>query len=339
MKKKRKTLQRTSNIMTYRKSGVDVAGADAWLSHLAPLVRSTHRKSVVSGSKQFTGLFALNGSASKKGSILVASADGVGTKLKLASNPRHHQSLGIDVVAMNVNDVITCGAKPLFFLDYLAVGELQPKMMTHLIRGIVDGCKQSDCVLLGGETAEMPAFYKKGEYDVAGFCVGIVERKQLIDGSKVRVGDAIVGLASSGVHANGFSMVRKVFSKRQLTQHKRDLLVPTRIYVKPVLRAIETVSIHAIAHITGGGLARRIPSLLTGRQGLRTRLIKNSWPIPSLFKSIQREGMIKTEEMFSTFNMGIGMAMVCPVTRVKRLKRLLKSLKVPAWTIGIIERA
>lgn len=324
---------------TYRKAGVNIEGVETWLSRLAPLVRSTHSKSVLTGSKQFAGLFTLNRNASKKGPILVASTDGVGTKLKLATQLKHHQSLGIDVVAMNVNDVITCGAKPLFFLDYLAVGKLQPAMMTQIIRGIVNGCKQSDCSLLGGETAEMPGFYKKGEYDVAGFCVGIVERRHLIDGSKVCVGDVIVGLGSSGVHSNGFSMVRKAFSASQLSQHKRSLLVPTRIYVKPVLKAIDAVSIRSMAHITGGGLSRRIPSLVSGRRGLRTRLIKNSWPIPSIFQSIQKAGTIKMDDMFTTFNMGIGMAMVCPVVQVKRLKQLLKSLKVPAWTIGVIERA
>jgi phosphoribosylformylglycinamidine cyclo-ligase len=268
--------------------------------------------------------------------VLVASTDGVGTKLKVAQLVGAHEAIGVDVVAMNANDVLVYGARPLFFLDYLAVGWLQPAVMSQLVRGIVKGCRLSGCALLGGETAEMPGVYRRGEYDVAGFCVGIAERARLIDGSAVRAGDRIVGLASSGVHANGFALVRRVFSRAQLTRLKRQLLVPTRIYVKPVLQLLEQVPIRAIAHVTGGGLARRLPMLVAKARGLRVRLVPGSWPIPPIFRAIQDVGRVSDDEMRRTFNMGIGMALVCRAADVPRVMRMMQRAGVSAWSIGTI---
>ena len=228
--------------VTYRQSGVDVEGANAWLSRMRPLIRSTHGAGVLADRGRFAGLFRLAG-LRLRDPVLVASTDGVGTKLKVAQLTRSHEAIGVDVVAMNTNDVLVYGARPLFFLDYIAVGRLQPALMSSLLRGIVLGCRRSGCALLGGETAEMPGVYRRGEYDVAGFCVGVVERVQLIDGSRVRAGDAVVGLASSGVHANGFSLVRRVFTPAQLSRLRRPLLAPTRIYVKPVLRVMREESL------------------------------------------------------------------------------------------------
>ena len=324
--------------MTYRRAGVDVEGADAWLSRMRPLIRTTRRPEVLSDRGQFAGLFRL-ARLRIHDPVLVASTDGVGTKLKVAQSANAHEAIGVDVVAMNTNDILVYGAQPLFFLDYLAVGTLQPALMSSLLRGIVRGCRLSGCALLGGETAEMPEVYRQGEYDIAGFCVGVVERSKLIDGSQVKAGDAIVGLASSGVHANGFSLVRKVFAPSQLKRFSRQLLVPTRIYVKPVLRVLAQISIHAMAHITGGGIARRLPSLVSSRRGLRACLVPGSWRVPPIFGVIQQTGRLTTEEMYATFNMGIGMALVCSSNDAKRMCRMMRASGVPAWPIGTIERS
>lgn len=322
--------------LTYRKAGVDIAGADRWITGLSPLVRTTHGAEVLRDLGSFAGLIRLP--RGLRDPVLVASTDGVGTKLKVAQLVGAHDAIGVDVVAMNANDVLVYGARPLFFLDYLAVGRLQPAVMSQLVRGIVKGCRLSGCALLGGETAEMPGVYRRGEYDVAGFCVGIAERARLIDGSAVRAGDRIVGLASSGVHANGFSLVRRVFSRAQLARLQRQLLVPTRIYVKPVLSVLKTVPVHAMAHITGGGLARRLPMLVAKARGLHVRLIRGSWPIPPIFRAIQDAGRVSRDEMMRTFNMGIGMAVVCRAADVPRVMRIMQRSGVPAWPIGTIER-
>jgi len=222
------------------------------------------------------------------------------------------------------------------FLDYLAVGSLRPALMTPLLRGVVRGCRASGCALLGGETAEMPGVYRNGDYDVAGFCVGIVERAKLIDGSRVRAGDAIVGLASSGVHANGFSLVRQVLSRAELARCHRQLMVPTRLYVKPVLKVLGQVSIRAIVHVTGGGLARRLPSLVSRTRGVRVRLSPKSWHVPAIFRTIQRAGDLSDNEMMSTFNMGIGMALVCRAGDAARVVRVMARAGISAWQIGTI---
>ncbi len=358
MKSRRATQLRTPNSEfrikggpSYRTAGVDVEGADAWLARMRPLIRSTRRPGVLSDRGQFAGLFRLAASRLRD-PVLVASTDGVGTKLKVAQlvEPvgRHpersrrmgaHEAIGVDAVAMNTNDVLVFGAQPLFFLDYIAVGRLQPVLMSRVLRGIVRGCRQSGCALLGGETAEMPGIYGPGEYDVAGFCVGAVERARLIDGSTVRAGDAIVGLASSGVHANGFSLVRRVLTRAQLLRLSRQLLTPTRIYVRPVLAALRAIPIHAIAHITGGGLSRRLPSLVAGRRGLRADLIPERWRIPGIFHAIQEAGGLARDEMMATFNMGIGMALVVRPRDAGRVMQLMRRSGVPAWTIGAIERS
>ncbi|MBI4343099.1 MAG: phosphoribosylformylglycinamidine cyclo-ligase [Candidatus Omnitrophica bacterium] len=323
--------------VTYRSSGVDIDKADGWLSRMQPLIRSTSRAGVLPDRGQFAGLFRL-AAMRLRDPILVASTDGVGTKLRLAQQTGEHEGIGVDAVAMNTNDVLVYGATPLFFLDYLAVGSIQPALMSGLLRGIVRGCRLSGCTLLGGETAEMPGSYGPGEYDVAGFCVGAVERSRLLDGSAVRAGDAIVGLASSGVHANGFSLVRSALSRAQLRRFARELLTPTRIYVKPVLQALSRMPIAAIAHVTGGGIARRIPSLVARAPGLRATLFERSWPVPKMFTIIQEAGRVSTPEMRSTFNMGIGMALVCRAGSAARLIRIMQRAGVPAWTIGTIER-
>ena len=346
-----------SGASTYRAAGVDIEGANGWLAKMRPLIRSTRRSEVLPDRGQFAGLFRFAASRWRD-PILVASTDGAGTKLKVAqlaepaerSDGRQagrgpgakrwigaYEAIGVDVVAMNVNDVVTYGAEPLFFLDYLAIGKLQPALMSALLKGIVRGCRESGCALLGGETAEMPGVYEPGEYDVAGFCVGVVERSKLIDGSAVRKGDIIVGVASSGVHANGFSLVRRVLTEAQVIRLARRLLIPTRIYVKPILRALRQARVHGIAHVTGGGLAHRLPSLVSTHRGLRACLAPKSWPIPAIFRTIQATGGISMDEMMATFNMGVGMVLACPAADAKRLVRLMHDEGMPAWPIGTIE--
>ena len=320
----------------YRRAGVDIEAADGWLSRMRPLIRTTRRPEVLANRGQFAGLFRL-AKARWRDPVLVASTDGVGTKLKIAQLVGAHESIGVDAVAMNVNDVLVYGAEPLFFLDYIAVGAIQRPLMSSLLRGVARGCRESGCALLGGETAEMPGVYRRGEYDVAGFCVGVVERSRLIDGSAVRAGDAVVGLASSGVHANGFSLVRRVFTGPQLRRLSRPLLTPTRVYVKPVLSILRSVRIHAMTHVTGGGLSRRLPSLVATRPGLRVR-VTGGWPVPEIFNAIQHAGRLGTDEMMRTFNMGIGFALACRSGDAARLIRMMRRSGMGAWPIGTIER-
>jgi len=323
---------------TYRRAGVDVAGADRWLSRMRPLIRSTHGPGVLKDAGAFAGLFRLSrAGVARRDPVLVASTDGVGTKLKLARSARDFEAIGVDVVAMNVNDVLVYGAQPLFFLDYVAVGRLRSSWMSHLLRGIVAGCRQSGCALLGGETAEMPGIYRNGDYDVAGFCVGAVDRARLIDGSRVRAGDAIVGLASSGVHANGFSLLRKALPAATLARRRRALMTPTRIYVKPLMRVLRRIPIHAVVHVTGGGLARRLPALVTARPSLRARLHADSWPIAPVFRMIQRAGGISEREMFATFNMGIGLALACRPRDASTVMGIIHRAGVRAWIVGRVE--
>jgi phosphoribosylformylglycinamidine cyclo-ligase len=294
------------------------------------------RPEVLRDRGQFAGLMRLP-LAGLKEPVLVASTDGVGTKLKVAELCGAYEAIGVDAVAMNTNDVVVYGAQPLLFLDYLAVGSLQPALMSRLLKGIVRGCRESGCALLGGETAEMPGLYKRGEYDVAGFCVGIVDRARLIDGSGVRAGDAVIGLASSGVHANGFSLVRQALGPARLRAMAARLCAPTRIYVRPVLDMLKAAPVRAIAHITGGGLARRLPSLTKRRPRLAARWTPASWPVPAVFRQIQRAGGIAEQEMFRTFNMGIGMALACRARDAGRLLAVARRHRVPAWIIGSIE--
>jgi phosphoribosylformylglycinamidine cyclo-ligase len=275
--------------------------------------------------------------------VLVSGTDGVGTKLKIAFALDKHDSVGIDLVAMCVNDIITCGAKPLFFLDYISIGKLSEKVAIELIKGIAEGCKMAGCALLGGETAEMPDFYPEGEYDLAGFTVGIVEKSKIIDGREIKEGDSVIGITSNGLHSNGFSLVRKVLLedkkyelKEILTPLKRslgrELLQPTRIYVKPVLQLIKKYDILGIAHITGGGMIENIPRILP--EGVSVQINKESWPKPPIFSLIQKEEKISDEEMYRTFNMGIGMAIVVPDGEAEKILEELRLIKCDSCLIG-----
>ncbi len=326
-----------SRAVTYRRAGVDVAGAEAWLAAMRPLIRSTRLPGVLPDRGQFAGLFRL-GINGWRDPVLVASADGVGTKAQLARTARDYAALGEDLVAMNANDVVTCGARPLFFLDYLAVGRLSTRIMSPLLRGIVRGCRLSGCALLGGETAEMPGVYGPSEFDVAGFCVGVIERRRLLDGSAVQAGDVVVGLASAGVHANGFSLVRQALPTAARTGLHRALMRPTRNYVQVALALARRVPVHAFSHVTGGGLARRLPSLVAGRATLSVRWHRGSWPMPAVFRAIQRLGRIAPSEMERTFNMGIGFALACRPRDAAAVVRLSRRHRIGAWVIGTIEQ-
>lgn len=299
---------------SYKAAGVDVTAGYKSVELMKKHVARTKIDGVVSGIGGFGGLFQpdLTGMTEP---VLVSGTDGVGTKLKLAFLLDKHDTIGIDAVAMCVNDVVCCGAKPLFFLDYLAVGKNYPEKIAEIVSGVAEGCVQSGCALVGGETAEMPGFYPVDEYDVAGFCVGIADKPKMIDGSKLKEGDALIGIASSGVHSNGFSLVRKVFgideNSIHNTYHELDkplgetLLTPTKIYVKPILALMEQVEVKAVSHITGGGFYENIPRMLT--DGLSAKIVKDNVPVLPIFKVIQRVGNIPEHDMFNTFNMGVGM--------------------------------
>lgn len=292
-------------MVTYKEAGVDIKKGEKLVKRI---------KRIAPWIGGFSGLFPIQLARYKK-PFLVASTDGVGTKLKIAQLIRKHDTVGIDLVAMCVNDIITCGAKPLFFLDYFATGKLELGVAQEVIKGIYKGCLQSGCILLGGETAEMPGFYKHGEYDLAGFCVGIVERKEVIEGKEISQGDIIIGLPSSGLHSNGFSLVRKIFSERELRSMGRELLKPTKIYVRDIL-SVKSI-VRGIAHITGGGFIDNIPRILP--QGCQAVIHKGSWKVPRIFQLVQKKGKIEEEEMFHTFNMGIGMVLIVSPDRRKRI--------------------
>ncbi|MFH1258809.1 MAG: phosphoribosylformylglycinamidine cyclo-ligase [Elusimicrobiota bacterium] len=303
-------------MITYKKAGVDIDAGN----------RLVHRiKKLAPAIGGFSGLFPLDVEGYDSPQI-VASADGVGTKLRVAALLNRHGTVGIDLVAMNVNDLICCGAKPLFFLDYFATGKLNAKIAEKVIKGIIAGCQQADCVLLGGETAEMPGFYSKEDYDLAGFAVGVVDRKKVIDGRYIRPDDIIIGLPSSGVHSNGFSLVRKVFSESELKKFGNELLKPTRIYVRDVLPLIselndDDVMIKGIAHITGGGFYDNIPRIIP--EDCMVYIYRDSWNVPPIFEKISEKGKIPMKEMFRVFNMGIGMAMIVdPCVKEKILSRI-----------------
>ncbi|MGN0559222.1 MAG: phosphoribosylformylglycinamidine cyclo-ligase [Acutalibacteraceae bacterium] len=299
---------------SYKAAGVDVTAGYKSVELMKKHVARTKIDGVVSGIGGFGGLFQpdLTGMTEP---VLVSGTDGVGTKLKLAFLLDKHDTIGIDAVAMCVNDVVCCGAKPLFFLDYLAVGKNYPEKIAEIVSGVAEGCVQSGCALVGGETAEMPGFYPVDEYDVAGFCVGIADKPKMIDGSKLKEGDALIGIASSGVHSNGFSLVRKVFGIDENSIHNtypeldkplgETLLTPTKIYVKPILALMEQVEVKAVSHITGGGFYENIPRMLT--DGLSAKIVKDNVPVLPIFKVIQRVGNIPEHDMFNTFNMGVGM--------------------------------
>jgi phosphoribosylformylglycinamidine cyclo-ligase len=328
--------------MDYRQAGVDVEASRAFVDRIGSMVKGTHRSGVLGGFGGFSGFFSVP--EGLKEPIMVSGTDGVGTKLKLAHNLDRHDTVGIDLVAMCVNDVLTSGAEPLFFLDYLATGKLNPEQLAAVVAGIADGCKQAGCALLGGETAEMPGFYQAGEYDLAGFCVGIVEKSKLLDGSRVKVGDIAIGLASSGVHSNGFSLVRKIASDRGFDWHSEleklggkslgeVLLTPTIIYVKPVLEAIKScLEIHGMAHITGGGLPENLPRCLGANQSVK--IDANSWPNLPIFEWLAETGDVATADMFNTFNMGIGFVLLLDRREVEQAVKWFESQGIAAFEIG-----
>ncbi|MCS6814545.1 MAG: phosphoribosylformylglycinamidine cyclo-ligase [Cyanobacteria bacterium] len=343
--------------MDYRQAGVDIEAGRDFVRRIQTLVEGTYRPGVLGKLGGFSGLFELP--TGYQHPVLVSGTDGVGTKLKLAQSQNVHSTIGIDLVAMCVNDVLTCGAEPLFFLDYLATSQLQPEVLTQVVAGISQGCCQAGCALLGGETAEMPGFYQPGEYDLAGFCVGVVEKANILDGSRVQVGDRVIGLASQGVHSNGFSLVRKILchlaatelggdrSEVDLLRHALDycppelegqrlghlLMTPTQIYVQPV-RAIQQANlpIHGMAHITGGGLPENLPRCLGHGQALR--LDPNSWQQPPIFNWLATQGDVAIAEMFTTFNMGIGFALIVPTDYTDDVLTVLQDNAVTAWEIG-----
>jgi phosphoribosylformylglycinamidine cyclo-ligase len=328
--------------MDYREAGVDVEAGRDFVKRIRSLVESTRRPEVLGGLGGFSGLFQLP--TGYREPVLVSGTDGVGTKLKLAHQCDRHDTVGIDLVAMCVNDVLTCGAEPLFFLDYLATGKLNQEQLTQVVSGISEGCRQSGCTLLGGETAEMPGFYQPGEYDLAGFCVGIVEKSAILDGSQVRVGDVAIGLASQGVHSNGFSLVRKILeiSHHSLKDCPEELngkslgellLTPTQIYVKPILAARKAgLEIHAMAHITGGGLPENLPRCLG--EGQSIRVDANSWSILPIFEWLATQGSVQPLEMFNTFNMGIGFVVLVPPDQANQTIQWFADQGVSAWAIG-----
>ncbi|AFY46919.1 phosphoribosylformylglycinamidine cyclo-ligase [Nostoc sp. PCC 7524] len=328
--------------MDYRDAGVDVEAGRAFVDQIRNLVHSTFRPEVIGGLGGFGGCFQLPGGY--KEPVLVSGTDGVGTKLKIAHILNRHDTVGIDLVAMCVNDVLTSGAEPLFFLDYVATGKLDKEQLTQVVAGIASGCRLAGCALLGGETAEMPGFYQVGEYDLAGFCVGIVEKSQMLDGSQVQVGDVAIALASAGVHSNGLSLVRKIVSDGgfswsdapELLGGKtigETFLQPTRIYVKPVLAARQSgLKIHGMAHITGGGLPENLPRCLS--QGQSIKINPNSWTIPPLFQWLAEAGSVSAAAMYNTFNMGIGFVLLVPPHQAEQTVTFFQSQDIPAFVVG-----
>ncbi|HIK27016.1 MAG: phosphoribosylformylglycinamidine cyclo-ligase [Oscillatoriaceae bacterium SKW80] len=327
--------------MDYREAGVDVEAGRAFVNRIRSLVRSTYRAEVLGDLGGFSGCFQLP--TGYREPVLVSGTDGVGTKLKLAQQLNQHDTVGIDLVAMCVNDVLTSGAEPLFFLDYVATGKLNQEQLAEVVAGIVEGCKQANCALLGGETAEMPGFYQPGEYDLAGFCVGIVERSELLNGSQVKIGDVAIALSSSGVHSNGFSLIRKILSERGFSLSARPealdktlgeiLLTPTRIYVSEVLSLRRFgIDIHGMAHITGGGLPENLPRCLGKGQSIKINL--NSWEVPPIFQWLAEVGGVSQREMFNTFNMGVGFVVLVSCEQAEQAISWFNSQGINAKNIG-----
>jgi phosphoribosylformylglycinamidine cyclo-ligase len=318
--------------LTYKKAGVDIDKAGRFIKKIKPLLRRTARPEVMGEVGGFSGLFkpALK---DLKEPVLVASTDGVGTKLLLADLLGRYEEVGVDLVAMCVNDIIASGAEPLFFLDYIACGKLNEDKLYSLVKGITQGCEQAGCALIGGETAELPGMYSGDKTDVAGFCVGMVSREKISDGSSCQPGDALIGLSSNGVHSNGFSLIRKIFSENELKgETGKEFIKPTRIYVKPVLRLLKEGSIKAAAHITGGGFYENIPRALPKGRGAVIK--KSSWPQNEIFQKIQLKGRIEEKEMYRTFNMGIGFTVICSPEKTSLVLNILKEMDQQAWVIG-----
>ena len=330
--------------LSYKDAGVDINAGNALVERIKPEVKRTTRAEVIGGLGGFGALCAIP--SKYKEPILVSGTDGVGTKLRLAIDLKKHDTIGIDLVAMCVNDLVVQGAEPLFFLDYYATGKLDVDVATDVVKGIADGCVQSGCALVGGETAEMPGMYHEGDYDLAGFCVGVVEKSEIIDGSRVKNDDALIALGSSGPHSNGYSLVRKVIDvagvnpatelldNKPLSEH---VLAPTKIYVKSVLALIKQADVHAIAHLTGGGFWENIPRVLP--KNTKAVIDEKSWKWPSVFNWLQEKGNIDTYEMYRTFNCGVGMVIALPQEQVDTALAILKQAGENAWLIGHIEHA
>ena len=330
--------------MDYKTAGVDVEAGRSFVNRIRKSVEATHRPEVVGGLGGFGGLMRLP--ASLKKPLLVSGTDGVGTKLELAQDHAGHYNVGIDLVAMCVNDVITSGAEPLFFLDYMATGALSPEAMATVVEGIAEGCRVSGCALLGGETAEMPGFYPPGRYDLAGFCVAVVEEEQLIDGRQIHAGDRILGIASSGIHSNGFSLVRKVLTQADANAETtygsgnqpliEALLTPTQLYGHLVKSLLDTgMSIHGMAHITGGGLPENLPRCLP--EGLQACVEPSSWTRPVVYDWLQSNGNIPERDLWHTFNLGIGYCLIVPEDEVCIAEKACESEGIQVWSIGRIE--
>ena len=330
--------------LSYKDAGVDINAGNELVERIKPHVKRTTRPEVIGGLGGFGALCAIPGKY--KEPILVSGTDGVGTKLRLAIDLKKHDTIGIDLVAMCVNDLVVQGAEPLFFLDYYATGKLNVDVASDVVKGIAEGCVQSGCALVGGETAEMPGMYHAGDYDLAGFCVGVVEKSEIIDGSQVKVGDALIALGSSGPHSNGYSLIRKVMdvagvnpSTEQLDGHSlsEQVLAPTKIYVKSVLALIKQTEVHAIAHLTGGGFWENIPRVLPKKT--KAVIDESSWEWQPVFKWLQEKGNIETYEMYRTFNCGVGMVIALPQSQVETSLAILKQSGENAWLIGHIESA
>ncbi len=326
---------------SYKDAGVDVTAGYKSVELMKQFVKSTYSKEVISDLGGFGGLYELNIEKLKE-PILVSGTDGVGTKLKLAFLMDKHDTIGQDCVAMCVNDIICSGAKPLFFLDYMALGKNVPEVVATIVKGVADGCIKAGCSLVGGETAEMPGFYPEDEYDLAGFAVGVVDKEKIINNETVEIGDKIIGISSSGVHSNGFSLVRKIFdvNEENLKKHYEELgttlgeclLTPTKIYVKPVLELMKKVTVKGISHITGGGFYENMPRML--RDGVALRIQKDSYPVLPIFKLIQKTGNIPERDMYNTFNMGIGMAVIVKANEAQKAIDILKEQGEEAYLIG-----
>jgi phosphoribosylformylglycinamidine cyclo-ligase len=329
--------------LNYRDAGVDIDAGAALVERIKPAVARTRRAEVMAGLGGFGALFALK---KYDEPVLVSGTDGVGTKLKLAQQLGRHDDIGIDLVGMCINDVLVQGAEPLFFLDYFATGKLDVDTAARVVNGIARGCELAGCALIGGETAEMPDMYAPGEYDLAGFCVGVVEKRALVDGQAIRAGDVLIGLASSGPHANGFSLIRKVLQhdKSDLSQARlgdsllaEALMAPTAIYVKPVLSLLQQIALPGMAHITGGGLTENIIRVVP--EGLGLRIDPAAWPLPPVFAWLQRAGDIADAEMRRTFNCGIGYVLIVHPEQVSQVSAALQAMAISHWSIGAVEQA
>ena len=328
--------------LTYRDAGVDIDAGDSLVENIKPYAKRTMRPGVLAGIGGFGALFQVP--RGYKEPVLVSGTDGVGTKLKLAFELKRHDTVGIDLVAMSVNDILTLGAEPLFFLDYYACGKLDVKSATQVVKGIAAGCEQAGCALIGGETAEMPGMYPAGEYDLAGFAVGVVEKSKIISGKGIKPGDVILGLGSNGAHSNGYSLIRKIISTKRVNlsaklggKPLKDLiLAPTRIYVKPVLALAKKVPLKGLAHITGGGLVENIPRVLS--DGLSARIDQSAWPMPPLFTWLQQQGNVADSEKHRVFNCGIGMIIVVDARHAAKAQAMLTRDGERVWRIGEVVR-